>query len=263
MNVLTTQNKSTLKATFQQKVLVKSYICAGLFFPPWLHTALGNRLIRSAMPPLCSHSSFPPSFCPAAFGTATLTKAGKSSLWMINARSLCHLEPLQNTALKFTKAQNAGVNYSSAWLVLLKARTGADKVARAAPRVGTVGCSWQNSGRRPLFWRAVTLQFVICRTIRGKRRPVVIKCSLFPQPSVGLEVSGWKGTAGFCSSQNEAGKQSCAVRPTRNEMRRRTGSSLLETSCTQQECISKTTLLSRQMWQSTEFLMHLQGNTNV
>ncbi len=57
---------------------------------------------------------------------------------MINAPSLCHLEPLQNTALKFTKVQNAGVNYSSSWLVLLKARTGADKVAQAAPWVGAV-----------------------------------------------------------------------------------------------------------------------------
>lgn len=63
---------------------------------------------------------------------------------MINTRSLCHLEPLQNTALKFTKVQNAGLNYSSAWLVLLKARTGADKVAQAAPRVDAVCCPGQN-----------------------------------------------------------------------------------------------------------------------
>lgn len=57
---------------------------------------------------------------------------------MINVPSLCHLEPLQNTALKFTKVQNAGVNYSSAWLVLLEARTGTDKVAQAAPGVDAV-----------------------------------------------------------------------------------------------------------------------------
>lgn len=38
---------------------------------------------------------------------------------MINAHSLCHLEPLQNAALKFTKVQNAAVNYSSAGLVPL------------------------------------------------------------------------------------------------------------------------------------------------
>lgn len=98
------------------------------------------------------------------------------------------------------------------------------------------------------FGELVTLEFVICRTIRGKRRPVVIRRSLFPQPSVGLEVSGWKGTAGFCCSQNEAGKQSCTVRPTVSVS---TVSSLLETSCTQQEWISKNkTLLSRQMRQS-------------
>lgn len=57
---------------------------------------------------------------------------------MIKAPTLCHLGPLQNTALKFTKVQNAGVNYSSTWLVLLKAKTGADKVAQAAPRVDAV-----------------------------------------------------------------------------------------------------------------------------
>lgn len=194
------------------------------------------------MPPLCSHSSFPLSFCPAAFGTATLTKAGKSSLWMINARSLCHLEPLQNTALKFTKAQNAGVNYSSTWLVLLKARTAADKVARAAPRVGAVGCSWQNSGRRPFFLESLqhlSLSFV---------GPLGASTGLlWSNAASSLSwVSGSKSRArralpGFVFSQNEAGKQSCTVRPTRNEMRRRTVSSLLETSCKQQECISKTT----------------------
>lgn len=147
------------------------------------------------MPPLCSHSSFPLSFCPAAFGTATLTKAGKSSLWMINARSLCHLEPLQNTALKFTKAQNAGVNYSSTWLVLLKARTGTDKVARAAPRVGAVGCSWQNSGRRPFFWRACNIW--VCHV-----GPLGASTGLLWSNAASslsqVEESGSKGTAGFC-----------------------------------------------------------------
>lgn len=67
------------------------------------------------------------------------------------------------------------------------------------------------------FGELTTLEFVICRIIRGKHRPVVIKCRLLSQPSVGLKESGSKGTAGFCSSQNEAGKQSCTVRPTRNE----------------------------------------------
>lgn len=58
---------------------------------------------------------------------------------MIKAPSPYHLEPQQNTALKFTKVQNAAVNYSSAWPALLKARSGSDKVAQAAaPRVETV-----------------------------------------------------------------------------------------------------------------------------
>lgn len=43
---------------------------------------------------------------------------------MINVPSLYHLESLQNTALKFTKVQNASVNYSFACLVLLEVRTG-------------------------------------------------------------------------------------------------------------------------------------------
>lgn len=73
-------------------------------------------------------------FCsPPASRTVTLTKAGKSRPWMINAHSLCHLEPLQNAALKFTKVQNAAVNYSSPRLV---PQAGAEEVAR---RVGWSG----------------------------------------------------------------------------------------------------------------------------
>lgn len=154
------------------------HLCLSLFLPK-THKREG-KLIHSAKPPLYS------SFCPATFRTVTLSKAGKSSPWMINAPFPCHLEPLQNTALKFTKVQNAAVNYSSAWMLLLKARTGTDKVAQAAaPRVDAVCHPWQNwdpeEGRSlKISGDCLRLQFVVYVIIQWKALPQTIKLLLLP-----------------------------------------------------------------------------------
>lgn len=70
---------------------------------------------------------------------------------MINAHSLCHLEPLQNAALKFTKVQNVAVNYSSAWLVPLAAQP------EPEARVDEIRCpshtNLKKHTKKPIFQR--------------------------------------------------------------------------------------------------------------